>query len=97
MRKVVASTGGSKKRYWANVSEASSQSEDIERSVLRRTKREVGLSLARRPRLENLLDSSIDNNVYGGAFQGCFTVKFERNVDFPMVRIAFTLSDATRF
>ena len=28
-----------KKRYWANVSEASIQSEDTERSVLRRTKR----------------------------------------------------------
>ena len=45
--------------------------------------------------MENLLDSSIENNVSAGAFQGCFTVKFERNVAFPMVRIAFMLSDAT--
>ena len=44
--------------------------------------------------MENLLDSSIENNVSGGAFQGCFTVKFERNVAFPMVKITFTLSDA---
>ena len=44
--------------------------------------------------MENLLDSSIENNVSAGAFQGCFTVQFERNVAFPMVRIAFMLSDA---
>ena len=41
-------------------------------------------------------DSSIENNVSAGAFQGCFTVKFERNVAFQIVRIAFTLSDARR-
>ena len=71
------------------------QSQDAARKLLRRAKREVGLSLARRPRLENLVDSSIENNVSAGAFQCCFTVKFERNVAFPMVRIAFMLSDAT--
>ena len=85
-----------KKRYWANVSDASIQSEDTERSVLRRTKREFRLSLVRRPRLDNLLDSSIENNVYAGAVRGCCTVKFERNVAFLMVIIVFTLSDATR-
>ena len=85
-----------KKRYWATVSEVFFQSEDAARKLLRRAKREFGLSLARRPRLENLLDSSNENNVSGGAFQGCFTVKFERTVAFPMVRITFTLRDATR-
>ena len=45
--------------------------------------------------MENLFDSSIEKNVSGGAFQGCFTMKFERNVAFPMVGIAFMLSDAT--
>ena len=44
--------------------------------------------------MENLIDSSIEDNVSGGAVQGCFTVKFERNVAFPIVRIAFMLSDA---
>ena len=84
-----------KKRYWANVSEVFFQSQDAARKLLRRAKREFGISLARKPRLENLLDSSIENNVSGGAFQGCFTMKFERHVAFPMVRIAFMLSDVT--
>ena len=44
--------------------------------------------------MENLLDSSIENNVSAGAFRGCFTVKFERNVAFPIVRIAFMPSEA---
>ena len=44
--------------------------------------------------MENLLDSSIENNVSAGAFEGCFTMKFERNVAFPMVRIAFLARDA---
>ena len=83
-----------KKRYWANVSYVFFQSEDAARKLLRRAKREFGLSLARRPRFENLLDSSIENNVSGGAFEGCFTVKFERNVAFSMVRIAFMVSEA---
>ena len=44
--------------------------------------------------MDNLLDSSGENNVSAGAFEGCFTMKFERNVAFPMVRIAFMLGDA---
>ena len=84
-----------KQLYWANVSEVFFQSEDAARKLLRRAKREVGLSLGRRPRIENLLDSSSESNVSAGAFQGCFTVKFERTVAFPIVRIASTLSDAT--
>ena len=51
--------------------------------------------MARRPRIENLLESSHENDICVGAFEGCFTVKFERNVAFQMVRIAFLLSDAT--
>ena len=84
----------SKKRYWGNVSDVLFHSEDAARKLLRRAKREFGLSLARRPRLENLLDSSIENNVSAGAFEGSFTMKFERNVAFPIVRIAFMLSEA---
>ena len=45
--------------------------------------------------MENLIDSSIENNVSAGAVEGCFAVKFERNIAFPMVRIAFMLSEAT--
>ena len=72
------------------------ESQDAARKLLRRVKREVGLSLARKPRLENILYSSSENNVSGGAFQGCFTMKFERNVAFAIVRIAFMVSRATR-
>ena len=45
--------------------------------------------------MENLLDSSIENNVSAGAFEGCVTLKFERNVVFLLEIIAFTLSEAT--
>ena len=44
---------------------------------------------------EFLLESSHENGICAGAFEGSFTVKFERHVAFPMVRIAFMLSDAT--
>ena len=44
--------------------------------------------------MENLLDSSIENNVDAGAVQCCVTVKFEINVAFLMEIIAFMLSDA---
>ena len=84
----------SKKRYWANVSDVFFQSEDAARKLLRRAKREFGLSLARKPRFENLIDSSIENNVSAGAFECCFAVKFDRNVAFPKARIGFMLSDA---
>ena len=84
------------KRYWANVSEVFFHSEDAARKLLRRAKREVGLSLARRPRMEFLLESSDENASCAGAFGGSFTMKSVRNVAFPMVRLAFTLSDATR-
>ena len=50
--------------------------------------------MAGRPRIENPLDSLSENDVSGGAFRGCFTVKFERNVDFLIEIIAFMLSDA---
>ena len=42
--------GWSKKRYWANVSEVFFQSHDATTRFLRKVKREMGLSLARRPR-----------------------------------------------
>ena len=37
------------KRYWANVSDVFFRGEDAALKLLRRAKREVGLSLARRP------------------------------------------------
>ena len=52
--------------------------------------------MVRKPRFENLLDSSIESNVSAGVFRGCFAVKVERNVDFLIEIIAFMLSDATR-
>ena len=42
------------KRYWANVSEVFFHSEDAALQLLRRAKREVGVSLARKPRIEKL-------------------------------------------
>ena len=44
---------------------------------------------------EFLFDSSSENEISAGAFQGCFAVKFERHVAFLIVRIAVMLSDAT--
>ena len=45
--------------------------------------------------MENLLDSSSENNVSAGAFERSVTVKFQRNVAFPKEIIAFMLSEAT--
>ena len=84
----------SKKRYWANVSEVLFQRQDAAREFLRRAKREIGLSLARSSDSEFLLESSHENGICAGAFEGSFAVKFERHVAFPMVRIAFLASDA---
>ena len=44
--------------------------------------------------MEFLLESSHENGICAGAFEGSFTMKFESNVAFPMVRIAFLASDA---
>ena len=76
------------KRYWANVSEVFFHSADAARKLPRRAKREVGRSLARRPRMEFLLESSHENASRAGAFGGSFTAKSKRNVAFQMVRIA---------
>ena len=78
----------SKKRYWANVSEVLFQRQDAARKFLRRAKREIGLSLARSSDSEFLLDSCSENDSCAGAFGGSFTLKSERNVAFPIVRIA---------
>ena len=73
------------KRYWANVSEVFFHSEDAALKLPRRAKREVGRSLARRPRMEFLLESSHDNDGRVGAFGGSFAVKSDRNAAFSMV------------
>ena len=57
--------------------------------------RNVALTLGRSNLSEFLCDSSSESNVCAGAFRGCFTLKCNRTVAFPMVRIAFMLSDAT--
>ena len=56
--------------------------------------RNVALTLGRSNAAEFICDSSSESNVCAGAFRGRFTVKYFRTVAFPMVRIAFTLSDA---
>ena len=55
--------------------------------------RNVALTLGRSNAAEFICDSSSESNVCAGAFRGRFTVKYFRTVAFPMVRIAFTLSD----
>ena len=50
--------------------------------------------MARRPRIEKLRESSHENDSCAGAFESSFTMKFERNVAFPIVRIAFLASYA---
>ena len=44
---------------------------------------------------EFLCDSSSESDVSAGAFRGQIAVLYDRNVAFPMVRIAFRLSEAT--
>ena len=43
---------------------------------------------------EFLCDSSSESDVSAGAFGGRFTMKYFRTVAFPVVRVAFVLSDA---
>ena len=45
--------------------------------------------------MENIGDSSSENNICAGAFRCAFTVKFERNVTFRIEIIAFMFSEAT--
>ena len=56
--------------------------------------RNVALTLGRSNLSDFLFDSSSENDVSAGAFRGRFAMKVERNVAFPMVRVAFTLSQA---
>ena len=56
--------------------------------------RNVALTLGLSNLSEFLCDSSSESNVSAGAFHGCFTMKYDRNVAFQMVRIAFMLRDA---
>ena len=58
--------------------------------------RNVALTLGRSNLLEFLCDSSSESNVSAGAFQGCFTMKYDRNVAFPIVIIAFLLRETRR-
>ena len=46
--------------------------------------------------MEFLLESSHENDSCAGAFEGSFTMRFERNVAFPMVRRASMPGDATQ-
>ena len=57
--------------------------------------RNLALTLGRSNLSEFLCDSQSDSNVCARAFRGCFALKYHRTVAFPIVRIAFMLSDAT--
>ena len=54
----------------------------------------VALSLGRSNVAVFLCDSSSESDVSAGAFRGRFAAKEDRTVAFPMVRVAFTLSEA---
>ena len=54
----------------------------------------VALSLGRSNVAEFLCDSSSESDVSAGAFRGRFAVKYDRNVAFPVGRVAFRLSEA---
>ena len=45
--------------------------------------------------MENLSNSSSENNICAGAVDCAFTIYFERNVAFPYEIIAFMISEAT--
>ena len=57
--------------------------------------RNVALTRGRSNVAEFICDSSSESDVSAGAFRGRFAVKDDRTVAFPMVRVAFTLSEAT--
>ena len=54
----------------------------------------VALTLGRSNVAEFLCDSSSESDVSAGAFRGRFAVKYDRNVAFPVGRVAFRLSEA---
>ena len=56
--------------------------------------RNLALTLGRSNLSEFLCDSLNESNVCAGAFGGRFTLQVVIHVAFPMVRVAFTLSDA---
>ena len=58
--------------------------------------RNVALTLGRSNVSEFLCDSSSESDVSAGAFRRRFAVKDDRTVAFPMVRVTFMVSDATR-
>ena len=57
--------------------------------------RNLALTLGRSNVAEFICDFSSESDVSAGAFRGRFTVKYFRTVAFPMVRVAFRLSEAT--
>ena len=59
--------------------------------------RHVALTLGRSNVAEFICDSSSESDVSAGAFRGRFAVQYDRNVAFPVVRVAFVLSEAAGF
>ena len=57
--------------------------------------RNVALTVGRSNVAAFICDSSSESDVSAGAFRGSFTSKYFRTVAFPMVRVAFRLSEAT--
>ena len=57
--------------------------------------RNVALALGRSNETEFLCDSSNESDVCAGAFGGSFAVSYHKTVAFPMVRVAFRVSEAT--
>ena len=55
----------------------------------------VALTLGRSNLSQFLCHLSSESDVSAGAFRGRFAAKEDRTVAFPMVRVAFTLCEAT--
>ena len=55
----------------------------------------VALTLGRSNLSQFLCYLSSESDVYAGAFRGRFAVLYDRTVAFPIVRVAFRLSEAT--
>ena len=56
--------------------------------------RNLALTLGRSNVAVFLCDSSSESDVSAGAFRGRFAVQYDRNVAFPVGRVAFRLSEA---
>ena len=93
MRKVAASTGGSRNVSGLTFPRLLFRAKTLSQACSEGRRGEGGEGGRSRPRLENFSNSLSENNICAGAFDCAFTVYVERHVDFHLEIIAFVLSE----